>query len=143
MDNQDVRWIQRLAHYGRALAKLQDAVQLAKQRPLSELEQQGLIQAFEYTHELAWKTLKDFLESQGVGHLYGSRDTTREAFKQGLLQNGEIWMKMIESRNLTSHTYNESIAQQVVDAVLHQYASELQALRERLVELAREWETSP
>lgn len=143
MDNQDVRWIQRLAHYGRALAKLQDAVRLAKQRPLSELEQQGLIQAFEYTHELAWKTLKDFLESQGVGRLYGSRDTTREAFKQGLLQNGEIWMKMIESRNLTSHTYNESIAQQVVDAVLHQYASELEALRERLVELAREWETSP
>lgn len=120
MDNQDIRWIQRLTHFRRALEKLRDAVQLAKQRPLSELEQQGLIQAFAYTHELAWKTLKDFLESRGVRNLYGSRDTTREAFKQGLLENGEVWMKMIESRNLTSHTYNESVAQQVVDAVLHQ-----------------------
>lgn len=120
MDNQDIRWIQRLTHFRRALEKLRDAVQLAKQRPLSELEQQGPIQAFAYTHELAWKTLKDFLESRGVRNLYGSRDTTREAFKQGLLENGEVWMKMIESRNLTSHTYNESVAQQVVDAVLHQ-----------------------
>lgn len=142
MSQQDVRWIQRLAHYRRALAKLQDAVRLAQQRPLSELEQQGLIQAFEYTHELAWKTLKDFLESRGVQNLYGSRDTTREAFKQGLLPNGEVWMKMIESRNLTSHTYNESVAQQVADAVLHQYASELEALQVRLEELARQEETS-
>ncbi|GBC96455.1 hypothetical protein HRbin16_02259 [bacterium HR16] len=138
MSHQDVRWIQRLAHYRRALARLQEAVRLAQQRPLSELEEQGLIQSFEYTHELAWKTLKDFLESRGVRNLYGSRDTTREAFKQGLLANGEVWMKMIESRNLTSHTYNESVAQQVVDAVLHQYASELESLRERLEKLAQE-----
>lgn len=142
MDNQDIRWIQRLTHYRRALAKLMDAVHLARQRPLSELEQQGLIQAFEYTHELAWKTLKDFLESRGVQNLYGSRDTTREAFKQGLLENGEVWMKMIESRNLTSHTYNESIAQQVVDAVLGRYVGELEALWQRLEELARQEENS-
>ncbi|GIV16652.1 MAG: nucleotidyltransferase [Armatimonadota bacterium] len=138
MNQQDIRWIQRLTHYRRALAKLQDAVQLARQRPLSELEQQGLIQAFEYTHELAWKTLKDFLESRGVQNLYGSRDTTREAFKQGLLPNGEVWMKMIESRNLTSHTYNESVAQQVVHAVLQHYASEMESLRHRLEQLAYE-----
>lgn len=142
MSQQDIRWQQRLAHYQRALAKLLDGVRLAQQRSLSELEQQGLIQAFEYTHELAWKTLKDFLESRGVRNLYGSRDTTREAFKQGLLENGEIWMKMIESRNLTSHTYNEPVAQQVVDAVLGRYASELEALWQRLEELARQEENS-
>ena len=143
MSHQDVRWIQRLAHYRRALAKLQEAVRLAQQRPLSELEEQGLIQSFEYTHELAWKTLKDFLESRGVRNLYGSRDTTREAFKLGLLADGEVWMKMIESRNLTPHTYNESVARQVVDAILHQYANELEALRERLEELAQEEEPPP
>ncbi|MGC8785257.1 MAG: nucleotidyltransferase substrate binding protein [Armatimonadota bacterium] len=138
MSYQDVRWIQRLAHFRRALAKLQEAVRLAQQRSLSELEEQGLIQSFEYTHELAWKTLKDFLESRGVRNLYGSRDTTREAFKRGLLANGEVWMKMIESRNLTSHTYNESIARQVVDAVLHQYVAELVSLKERLEQVAQE-----
>lgn len=142
MYQQDIRWIQRLAHYQRALAKLQEAVQLAQQRPLSELEQQGLIQVFEFTHELAWKTLKDFLESRDVQPLYGSRDTTREAFKQGLLENGEIWMKMIESRNLTSHTYNEQVAQQVVDSVIQLYFNELQALCYRLEQMAKE-EVSP
>jgi hypothetical protein len=57
---------------------------LAKQRRLSDLEQQGLIQAFEFTHELAWNTLKDFLESRGAGPLYGSKDATREGFAKGL-----------------------------------------------------------
>lgn len=142
MSQQDIRWQQRLAHYQRALAKLLDGVRLAQQRSLSELEQQGLIQAFEYTHELAWNTLKDFLENHGVRPLYGSRDTTREAFRAGLLQDGEVWMQMIESRNLTSHTYNESVAQQVVGAVLGRYASELEALWQRLEELARQEENS-
>lgn len=138
MSQQDIRWQQRLAHYRRALAKLLEGVRLAQQRPLSELEQQGLIQAFEYTHELAWKTLKDFLESRGVRPLYGSCDTTREAFRAGLLQDGEVWMQMIESRNLTSHTYNESVAQQVASAVIGRYASELRSLCEHLEKLARE-----
>lgn len=142
MSQQDIRWIQRLSHYRRALAKLQEAVQLAQRRSLSELEQQGLIHAFEFTHELAWKTLKDFLESRGVQPLYGSRDTTREAFKQGLLQDGEAWMQMIESRNLTSHTYNEQVAQQVVDSVIQLYFSQLQALCHRLEQMAEE-ELSP
>lgn len=138
MSRHDIRWIQRLAHYRRALAKLQDAVRLAQQRPLSELEQQGLIQAFEYTHELAWNTLKDFLESRGVRNLYGSRDTTRESFRQGLLANGEVWMKMIESRNLTSHTYNESVAEKVVSAILNLYFPEFDNLCTQLERLAAE-----
>jgi nucleotidyltransferase substrate binding protein (TIGR01987 family) len=107
-------------------------VQLAQQRPLSKLEEQGLIQVFEYTHELAWNTLKDFLESRGVRNLYGSKDTTREAFKTGLIENGEAWMDMIQSRNLTSHTYDESTASHIVSAILNTYFAEFEAFRIKL-----------
>ena len=81
MNTQDVRWIQRYKHFVRAFTQLEQAVALSHSRSLSELEKQGLIQAFEYTHELAWNTLKDFLEERGVRKLYGSKDSTREAFK--------------------------------------------------------------
>lgn len=86
----DIRWIQRLDSYTMALSFLRSAVALAKERELPELEQQGLIQAFEFTHELAWNLLKDFLEDRGTVGIYGSRDTTREAFKRGLIKNGEV-----------------------------------------------------
>ena len=128
MSELDIRWIQRFNHFTHAFSQLRKAVDLAQQRPLSELEEQGLIQAFEYTHELAWKTLKDFLESRGVSNLYGSKDTTREAFKQGLLGNGETWMDMIKSRNLTSHTYNEETAQAIVQAICKSYFPEFNQL---------------
>ena len=83
--DRDIRWFQRFSNYNKALEQLQEAVTLSKTRPLSKLEKQGLIQCFEYTHELAWKTLKDFLETHGVSELFGSKDVTREAFKLGIL----------------------------------------------------------
>src|SRR5256885_16748890 len=98
MSTADIRWIQRFNHFNKALSQLSEAAALAKERPLSKLEQQGLIQAFEFTHELAWNTLKDFLESRGTTDLYGSRDATREAFAKGLIDDGEAWMAMIQSR---------------------------------------------
>jgi nucleotidyltransferase substrate binding protein (TIGR01987 family) len=132
MNSRDIRWIQRLNHFSRAFARLKDAVELARARDLSELEEQGMIQAFEFTHELAWKTLKDFLEGRGARGLYGSKDATREAFKQGLITNGETWMNMVESRNLTSHTYNEDIAKAIVKAIRETYFGELEGLLNRL-----------
>ena len=101
MTGQDVRWRQRFSNFRRALARLVEAVDLSGQRALSDLERQGLIQAFEFTHELSWKTLMDFLASRGVEELYGSRDTTREAFAKGLVSDGEAWMEMIRHRNLS------------------------------------------
>ena len=86
--NPDIRWRQRFQSFRKALTQLKAAADLAKQRKLSELEQQGLIQAFEFTHELAWNTLKDFLESRGAANLYGSKDATREAFARGI---GREW----------------------------------------------------
>ena len=89
MSKPDIRWIQRFDNFKRAFARLADAATQAKQRKLSELEEQGLIQAFEYTHELAWNTLKDFLEARGTTvKIYGSRDATREAFAADLIENG-------------------------------------------------------
>lgn len=138
MSEQDVRWIQRFNHYARALSQLREAVELAQQRPLSKLEEQGLIQAFEYTYELAWNTLKDYLEAQGETAIHGSRDAFRLAFRRGLIGDGEVWMDMVRSRTLTSHTYNEETAHQIARAVIEQYFplyvqlhQTLQSLKER------------
>ena len=132
MEHKDIRWIQRCNNYKKALDQLQEAVELMKKRELSRLEKQGVIQAFEYTHELAWKTLKDFLENRGVTDLYGSKDTTKEAFKLGLIQNGEAWMQMIKSRNLTSHTYDESTADDIILLIKDLYFGEFEKLRIRM-----------
>lgn len=121
MENPDNRWQQRLANFGRALAQLERAVVLSNERTLSELETQGLIQAFEFTHELAWKTMKDYFEYQGNTTITGSRDATREAFKYGLIADGEGWLSMIASRNKTSHTYDEATAQEIALLIVESY----------------------
>ncbi len=135
MTSIDVRWKQRFKHFEQAYAQLEKAVKLSKKRPLSELEEQGIIQAFEYTHELAWNVLKDFLEEQGVRDLYGSKDSSREAFKRGLIENGDSWMDMVQSRNLTSHTYNRDIAQKIVQAILEKYFAEFGRLFDKFKSL--------
>jgi nucleotidyltransferase substrate binding protein (TIGR01987 family) len=139
MTSHDIRWRQRSSNYRRALARLAEAVALSGQRPLSDLERQGLIQAFEFTHELSWKTLKDFLASRGIEELYGSRDTTREAFAQGLITDGEAWMDMIRHRNLSTHTYDEATVQEIVTAVVSRYIGAFQELETRL----QDWERRP
>lgn len=132
MSGQDIRWIQRLRSFSKAFGQLRAAVQLAGQRRLSRLEEQGMIQAFEFTHEQAWNTLKDFMEDRGTKKLYGSKDVTREAFRLGLIEDGEIWMKMVESRNLTSHTYDETTAAQIASAVVDTYFAEFELLLEKM-----------
>ena len=128
----DVRWIRRFENFENAVRRLEDAVTLSRTRPLTELEQQGLIQAFEFTHELAWNTLRDFLREQGGEYLFGSKDTTRAAFKAGPIRDGEIWMDMIKSGNLSSHTYDESTADRIAPAVRDSYLSACVQLRETL-----------
>jgi nucleotidyltransferase substrate binding protein (TIGR01987 family) len=131
----DVRWKQRLENFGKALSQLSKFLQKDN---LNELEEQGLIQAFEYTHELAWKTKKDFLVSRGVDNLFGSKDTAREAFKLGLIEHGDVWMDMIKSRNLTSHTYNDVISAQIIKQIKACYHTEFKALYDKLELLAAE-----
>lgn len=135
---QDIRWQQRLNNYKRALALLNEAVELGQTRALSDLEKQGLIQAFEFTHELAWNCLKDFLTFKGQQDLFGSRDATRKAFELGLIEDGETWMDMIVSRNRTSHTYNKATAEQIVGKITMNYAPRFKELALRLAALASE-----
>lgn len=130
----DIRWIQRFNNFCKALAQLGKFI---AQDDLNELEKQGLIQCFEYTYELAWNTLKDFYESQAVTDIQGSKDTIRLAFKRGLVENGEVWMNMIKSRTLTSHTYNEDLADEIVSAILNNYYQEFVKLQKKLSALAR------
>lgn len=106
----DIRWQQRFANYERALTQLTKFIDKGE---LNELEEQGLIQAFEYTHELAWNVLKDYLQYQGNQDIYGSRDATRLAFNVGLIEDGTSWMDMIKERNRTSHTYNQATARAI------------------------------
>ncbi|RME01246.1 MAG: nucleotidyltransferase [Bacteroidetes bacterium] len=130
------RWKVKLRNFGKALARLRDAVEIANSRDLSDLEEQGLIQSFEFTHELAWKTMKAFLQEKGVKGLFGSKDTTKEAFRSGLISDGDIWMKMIQDRNLTSHTYDEVTARSISEAIKNDYFRELTALLKKFQELS-------
>jgi nucleotidyltransferase substrate binding protein (TIGR01987 family) len=126
MSNLDIRWKQRLHNFSKALSQLEQAVELTKTKELSDLEKQGLIQAFEFTHELAWNVMKDYFDYQGAAELItGSRDATREAFQKGLIINGDEWMDMIKSRNKTSHTYNLSVAQEIVNKIIGTYFTHL------------------
>jgi len=118
---EDIRWKQRFNNYLNALQTLTEAVELAGQRPLTKLEQQGLIQGFEFTHELAWNVLKDYLDAQGFVGLIGSKNATRQAFKDALIQDGDAWMDMIKARNLTSHTYNTEIASNIASDILTRF----------------------
>lgn len=107
-----------------------------EQRPLSDLERQGLIQGFEFTHELAWNVLKDYLEMEGIQGLIGSRSTVREAFQRGLIDDGDAWMDMIEKRNLSSHSYNPGVAETLAVAIRERYHPAFLALQRRFARLA-------
>lgn len=128
----DIRWKQRFANYQRALSSLEAGVQLADQRELSDLEKQGLIQAFAFTHELAWNVMKDYFVYQGNTAITGSRDAAREAFSKNLLEDGEGWMDMITSRNQTSHTYNQAVAQAICELIRGRYFALFKSFQARM-----------
>ncbi len=109
--NQDIRWRQRFNNYKKALTQLELFVE---KKELSKLEEHGIIKAFEYTYELAWKTLQDLLKDKGYTDITGPRPVIEQSFQDGYISDGDNWMKMIQSRNLTSHTYNEETASEIV-----------------------------
>ena len=134
-ENKDIRWIQRLASFQKALDQLTKFIERGQ---LSELEEQGLIKAFEYTFELAWTTIKDFLEYRGQTDIYGSRDAIRKAFQLNLIDNGETWMDMIVSRKRTSHTYNRETAEETCRVIKNEYFALFGKLKEKLYQLNSE-----
>lgn len=127
----DIRWEQRFSNYIKAVDKLSQSVKYIQENftseasledeILDEMIKEGIIQRFEYTHELAWNVMKDYAEYQGNSNIGGSRDASREAFQLKLITNGHLWMDMITSRNKTSHTYNEETANEIYNKILKEY----------------------
>nr|WP_314754490.1 nucleotidyltransferase substrate binding protein [uncultured Prevotella sp.] len=136
MEEKTERWRQRLATFGKALVRMDEVVTLWHSRKLSDLERDGMIQRFEYTQELAWKLLKNYIEYQGEAQLGGSRDTIRQAFRLGLIENSEPWFDMLESRNLTSHVYDEETEMTVIERIVDTYYPILSLLHAEMLKRA-------
>ncbi len=143
----DIRWLQRFANYVKAYRKLSEAIEYVNYKKkqnseeikddsvLNDIVKQGLIQCFEYTHELGWNVMKDYAEYQGNSEIAGSRDATREAFKMKLISDGKVWMNMVENRNRTSHTYNEETANEIYQLIIDEYNKAFSDFLKRMEEL--------
>jgi nucleotidyltransferase substrate binding protein (TIGR01987 family) len=129
MNHKETRWKQRYNNLVKAYRQLEKANDRFAE--LSLLEKEGMIQRFEYTFELSWKTLKDFLESRGA-QVQFPRDAIKEAFSSGIIHDGEVWMDMLDNRNLMLHTYQEEIFQEVVHKVNSDYFPAITRLIEYL-----------
>lgn len=121
----DIRWIQRFENYRKALFRLKQAVNIISEKigedeETDDLLKEGLIQRFEYTHELVWKVMKDYAEYQGYTEIRGSRDAFRKAFEIGLISD-KRWMESIEDRNLTSHNYDDETAEEIYESIVNVY----------------------
>src|SRR6476659_6810312 len=119
MTNQDIRWVQRFSNFKKAFAKLEEVAKTRSVSDLSDLEQEGLIQRFEYTYELAWKTLQDLLRLKGYLDVAGPNPVLQQAFKDGYIADGDAWKRMKASRELSSHTYDQSTAEEIVENILN------------------------
>ncbi|MEZ0322941.1 MAG: nucleotidyltransferase substrate binding protein [Hydrogenothermaceae bacterium] len=134
---QDIRWIQRFKNFEKALKQLSNGISLYNERELTEIEKQGLIQTFEYSFELAWNLIRDYLIYQGIADIRGSRDSFKLGFKYSLIDNPDIWFEMIVSRDLTTHTYNEDLAEEILQKIAKEYFPEFVNLKqtfEKLIE---------
>jgi len=131
MSKQDIRWKQRYANYQKALAKLQDALNQFDDE-MTDLEKEGMIQRFEYTYELAWKTLQDLLYERGYTDIKGPTLVLQQALRDNYIVEEEGWRKMKAARELTSHTYDEHTANSIVMAIRDTYFSLLEDLQKRL-----------
>ncbi|RBO83485.1 nucleotidyltransferase substrate binding protein [Marinomonas aquiplantarum] len=125
------RWRQRFQNYKKVLLQLNEAVEAYDEKSPNIIKE-GVLQRFEFTHELAWKVLKDYLEYEGHQNITGSRTATRLAFNLGLIQDGQTWMDMIESRNKTVHAYDASILGTEYSKVRESYNACFIQLKEKL-----------
>lgn len=125
MNGKVIRWKQRFQNFEKAFSQFEKAVLQIDE--LSTLEKEGLIQRFEYTFELAWKTLKDFLESENVEAKF-PREVIKKGFQYEIISNGEVWMEMLENRNLMTHTYDEGIFESAVELAVRYFYPEIKRL---------------
>lgn len=132
MSISDIRWEQRFSNFTRAVEKLEEVVTERVLEELSELEVEGMIQRFEYTYELAWKTLQDFLTFKGFLDIAGPNDVLKTAFEAGYIHNAEAWRRLKKRRELTSHTYDEATAWDIAKAIQSEYFPMFAHLHETL-----------
>jgi nucleotidyltransferase substrate binding protein (TIGR01987 family) len=132
MEKPDIRWIQRFNNFKKALAKLGAVADEKQVSDLSELEQEGLIHRFEYTHELAWKTLQDLLKYRGYQEITGPKPVLSQAFQDGLISDGEAWSLMNEARNSSSQTYDSARAEEIAENIIVTYYDLFRDLERRL-----------
>jgi nucleotidyltransferase substrate binding protein (TIGR01987 family) len=124
----DIRWQQRLTNFERALRLLREAMAEGPEA-LNQLEKEGVIQRFEYCFELAWKTVKDYMEASGiVFDVVMPRQVIKDAFAAKVLNDGATWIAMLDHRNLLSHTYNPVVFEQAVAAIHQRYLPQLEQL---------------
>lgn len=121
----DTRWNEKLNDFGRALLRLSEAIDESKDNPLSSTLKDGVIQRFEFCYEMCWKLMKYYLESEGVQEAKSPKSTFREAFKLGIIEDGEEWIDMLNDRNLTSHVYDEEIAVNIYSKILSKYFNQM------------------
>ncbi len=123
----DIRWKQRFVNFEKAFLQLKDAIERFDQ--LDDLAKEGLVQRFEYTFELAWKTLKDYLESEGIINQF-PREVLKQGFHVNVLNNGELWIDMLEKRNLLTHTYDQDNFNLALELIKNSYFPEITYLYE-------------
>lgn len=126
-NNKDIRWRQRFVNFEKAYDQFLEAIE--NYSNLSVLEKEGLVQRFEYTFELSWKLMKDYMESQGITAI-SPRDTLKNAFHFEIIEHGEIWMDMLEKRNLLAHTYDEKNFDKALKKINEEYWAEMKRFYE-------------
>ncbi len=139
MDQKDIRWEQRFHNYRKALLRLNEAIQIIKENKHTgeenDMLKESLVKRFEFTHELAWKVMKDYAEYQGRFDIKGPKDATREAFSMNIITDGELWMDMIKSRNLTVHTYDEITVERIFNNIVNSYHAAFLSFNKRMIAL--------
>lgn len=129
------RWRYRFDNYARAFTLLREAIEASGERELSQLEREGIIQRFEYTWELAWKTLKDYLDFEGVViDAATPRSVLKAAHVAGIITQGDDWMRALDARNKMSHTYNFKVFEQVIADIRETYLALLDQLYDLFLE---------
>ena len=125
---EDIRWKQRFQNFDKAFSMLSEF--MAK-GDLNKFEEQGLVQCFEYTFELSWKTMKDYLELSGFS-VKSPRETIQTAFQNGMIADGHTWIDALDKRNIMAHTYNDTTAREAVDLIRTKYFLLLKHLHDLL-----------
>ena len=129
MDNlKEIRWKQRFENFEKTYKLLK---KYSSQSISTELEKAGMIQFFEMAFELAWKVLKDYLESEGY-MVKSPRETIKQAFQIGLIDNGHVWIDALSDRNLTAHTYDQELASKMTHEIISIYLPELEKMYDKL-----------